>query len=304
MALATRPKPKTHQRKRQAGHHRQNKPYLKTYWPYIPVAAIIGLGMVVNNMWPSSAAVLGANSNFSINTLLADTNANRSADHEANLTIDGQLTAAAQAKANDMVANNYWAHNSPSGQTPWSFITATGYQYQSAGENLAYGFASAGDAVAGWMNSTEHRANILDADYQNVGFGVAESADFQGHGPQVVIVAEYAQPVAAAANISFNVRNTTQNTPANVKGDQTELNAQPVSRIQVLTGGKAAWATVAASALGGAALALFLVRHGLRLKHWMSEGEAYIAHHPLLDILVTFIFTAGFVLTRVSGVIR
>jgi uncharacterized protein YkwD len=303
MALATRRKPSTHQRKRHAGHHKHSGPYLKTYWPYIPVALIIGTGMLFNNLW-AQPTVLGASSNFSAEALLSATNTQRSADHETALLLSQQLTAAAQAKANDMAAHNYWSHTSPDGQTPWSFISATGYQYQSAGENLAYGFSGAEAAVTGWMNSPEHRANILNNSYQNVGFGVAQSPSYQGKGPQTIVVAEYAQPVATAADITFNVNNTSENTPQDVRGAQTELPAQRVSRIQVLTGGKAAWATVAASALAGAAFAIFVVRHGLRLKRFALQGEAYIAHHPLFDIAITLVFTAGFVVTRSMGAIR
>jgi hypothetical protein len=51
MALATRPKPKVQHRKRQAQHHRQNKHYLKTYWPYLPMLAIIGAGAALNSAW-------------------------------------------------------------------------------------------------------------------------------------------------------------------------------------------------------------------------------------------------------------
>lgn len=54
MALATRPKPSVSHRKRQAQHHRHTKPYLKTYWPYLPMLAIIGLGYLANNYWPSA----------------------------------------------------------------------------------------------------------------------------------------------------------------------------------------------------------------------------------------------------------
>lgn len=303
MALATRRKPSAHQRKRHAGHHKHSGPYLKTYWPYIPIALIITGGFLVNNLL-SRPSVLGAASNFSAQALLSATNDQRSADHESALLLSQQLTAAAQAKANDMVAHNYWSHNSPDGKTPWSFIGASGYQYQSAGENLAYGFASADTAVTGWMNSPEHRANILDTNYQNVGFGVAQSLNYQGKGPQTIVVAEYAQPVAAVANISFNVNPTAENSSQSVQGAQTELPAHRVSRIQVLTGGNAAWATVAASALAGAALAVFLVRHGLRLKRLVLEGEAYLSHHPIFDVMVTLVFTAGFVVTRSIGAIR
>ena len=48
MALATRPKPKVHHRKRQAEHHHKGKLYLKTYWPYLPMLAIVAIGAYVN----------------------------------------------------------------------------------------------------------------------------------------------------------------------------------------------------------------------------------------------------------------
>jgi hypothetical protein len=74
-----------------------------------------------------------------------------------------------------MAARDYWSHNTPDGQTPWSFITAAGYNYQTAGENLAYGFSTASDTVTGWMNSTEHRANILNGKFKELGVGVEPS---------------------------------------------------------------------------------------------------------------------------------
>jgi hypothetical protein len=52
MAIATRPKPKVQHKKRKAQHHRQTSSYLKPYWPYLPMLAIVGLGMFVNNHWP------------------------------------------------------------------------------------------------------------------------------------------------------------------------------------------------------------------------------------------------------------
>lgn len=55
MALSTRPKPKAHDRKRQAKHHAHGKNYLKTYWPYLPMLTIIGVGVVVNRTLQSSA---------------------------------------------------------------------------------------------------------------------------------------------------------------------------------------------------------------------------------------------------------
>lgn len=54
MAIATRPKPKVQHKKRKAQHHSRNSNYLKPYWPYLPMLVIVGLGVLVNNHWPSS----------------------------------------------------------------------------------------------------------------------------------------------------------------------------------------------------------------------------------------------------------
>ena len=299
MALATRPKRPPQHKKRIGAHHRRSQRYMKPYWPYLPMLLIVAVGLALNSAW-SKQAVLGTGSDFSSAALLDATNQQRSAAHESGLTIDPQLSAAAQAKAEDMAKRNYWAHNSPDGRTPWSFITAAGYSYQLAGENLAFGFNDASATVAGWMNSSEHRANILSQAYQNVGFGVASAPDFQGKGPAVIVVAEYAAPTPAAANITFTVNN-----PAgDVKNAHTELAARPVSRVQVLTDGHAAWSLMAVSALTGAALAVFLIRHGFRVRRLINQGEAFVAHHPYLDIAIVVVIMAGYLLTRTSGLIR
>jgi uncharacterized protein YkwD len=301
MALTTsRPKKTTHTRKRQAKHHKRGKHYMKAYWPYIPILAVMGLGLIINTAW-NKTSVLGAARNFSSSRLLSATNEQRTNAHEAPLNLNAQLSAAAQAKAEDMIKNDYWAHNSPDGKTPWTFITGSGYQYQAAGENLAYGFSGANQTVVGWMNSTEHRDNILNASYQDVGFGVASTPDYQGKGPQTIVVAEYGQPTAAVANISFNVDN--QNT-SQVKPATTELEAKPVSRVQLLSGGNASWSMLAVSAVFGAAVAIFVIRHSLQIHRAVSKGEEFVAHHPWFDIAVAVIATLGFLLTRTGGLIR
>jgi hypothetical protein len=90
----------------------------------------------------------------------------------ASLTLNEQLNEAARNKANHMIANNYWDHYAPDGTTPWSFIKASGYDYKTAGENLAEGFSYSSDVVAGWMNSTTHKANVLKDSYADVGYAV------------------------------------------------------------------------------------------------------------------------------------
>src|SRR5208283_734919 len=75
------------------------------------------------------------------NTLVDETNANRVASNESVLTTSPSLTLAAQEKANDMVKNNYFAHTSPTGVTPWQWFANVGYDFSSAGENLAVNFS-------------------------------------------------------------------------------------------------------------------------------------------------------------------
>jgi hypothetical protein len=196
MPLATKSRPGAHHKKRQAKHHRRSKDYLKTYWPYLPMLLIVGLGIAINSFLSSSGHVLGTESNFSGSSLLSNTNQDRVSDHESSLSLNSELAQAAQSKANDMIASDYWAHVSPSGKTPWTFIMASGYQYSQAGENLAYGFSSSSAVINAWMASPEHRANMLKSTYSDVGFGIAESTNFMGQGPKVIVVAEYGRPLA------------------------------------------------------------------------------------------------------------
>lgn len=295
MTLVTKPKRDTPLHRRRSGkHHRHTDTYLKHYWPYIPMLLIVGLGILVNSLW-ANHGVLSDTSDYTASALLQDTNAERSKNHENPLALNQQLAQAAQAKANDMVQQNYWAHNSPDGKTPWSFITTAGYHYQLAGENLAYGFANASDTMAGWMNSPTHKANILNSNYKDVGFGVAQSPNYQGQGPETVVVAEYGTPAEAAPV-------TTGTAGAN--DTSVPLNSTPVSRIQLLTGGQATWSTVALSAVAGAAVMWLLVRNGLRLKRLALEGERFVLHHPLLDITIVFIGTMSIIFAQASGTIR
>ena len=306
MALSTKPKPKApaHNKKRQAGHHRQSKQYAKSYWPFLPMLLVVALGIMVNSLW-SNHGVLGANSDYSPETLLTSTNQQRQAAQEPALTIDPQLTAAAQAKADDMAKRNYWAHNTPDGKAPWTFVTAAGYSYALAGENLAYGFNSAQEAVAGWMNSKGHRENILNAGYQNVGFGVAMAPTYQGKGPQTIVVAEYGRPASSVATIRFTVPSPSSVAGASeVKPVAEEPASQLVSRVQLLRGGQPTWTTLAVTIIASSAVVVFMVRHGLYLRRLLMKGELYVVHHPKLDLAIIAIATIGFLLTRTSGLIR
>jgi uncharacterized protein YkwD len=123
----------------------------------------------------AQAASVQATDKFSPQDFLALTNEYRVAAGQQGLALNDRLNAAAEAKALDMAAKGYWDHFRPSDhKAPWDFITEAGYSYNVAGENLAYGFRTPEGITHAWMESPTHRANLLSAKYQDVGFACVE----------------------------------------------------------------------------------------------------------------------------------
>jgi uncharacterized protein YkwD len=136
--------------------------------------------------------ILVADASTQRTELLQLTNTARTSQGLSELESSSMLDQAAQAKANDMIARNYWGHVGPDDTTPWHWLNVVKYDYISAGENLAYGFSDPTKLIAGWMDSSEHRANMLGA-YTQVGFGLSRGDHYQG-GANTVVVALYATP--------------------------------------------------------------------------------------------------------------
>jgi len=95
------------------------------------------------------------------------------------LTLNPQLTAAANEHSEDMAAHDYFSHTSQDGSTPWDRISRAGYKYTSAAENIAAGYPTAQEVVDGWYNEVPpndgHRKNMLDCTLTEVGIGYAEN---------------------------------------------------------------------------------------------------------------------------------
>lgn len=279
------------QRKRIGQHHNHSRHYVKTYWPYLPVFAVLLAGILCNNMLSHQhRSVLGYATDVSPQVLLAETNGYRVSNHESALQINKQLTTAAQAKANDMAKRGYWSHVTPDGKQPWTFVTDAGYQYEAAGENLAYGFVSSDQVMTAWMDSPEHRANILDADYQDVGFATANVPNYQGNGPETVVVAEYGEPVGM---ISPSTHNFTSQ-PV-VLGSQS----QQVSRLQLID--STATAEMIIAAVAGAAMTLFFIRHAWAWHKVLVKGEQFFIGHPFFDVFLMSMTVLCFLLSHAAG---
>lgn len=90
------------------------------------------------------------------------------------LSFDTATQKTAKAKAEDLVANNYFSHNSPTYGTPFEMMQNFGVTYKTAGENIA-GNSTLEGAVNAWMNSQGHRENILNNAYNLTGIGIVKS---------------------------------------------------------------------------------------------------------------------------------
>lgn len=140
--------------------------------------------------------VLGRVSNVTVSELLTDTNTERATEGLPALQVNEALSDAAFLKARDMFDNNYWAHTSPSGTTPWKWLGDGGYNYDIAGENLAKNYPTSSATVDAWMNSATHRANIMNGKYQDVGFAVVDGL-LDGR-DTTLVVAYYGSPASGA----------------------------------------------------------------------------------------------------------
>jgi uncharacterized protein YkwD len=98
-------------------------------------------------------------------------NAERASAGCAPLVVSPELVSAAQGHSEDMAFNDFFSHTSSDGRSPWDRIRETGYSFSSAAENIAAGYSSANSAVAAWMNSSGHRANILNCRLEETGIG-------------------------------------------------------------------------------------------------------------------------------------
>jgi hypothetical protein len=139
----------------------------------LSVLALAFWGLIrVLSVTPIGGGVLGFASNISVQQVIDQTNAQRSSAGLSPLSVNGTLNQAALLKANDMFANQYWAHNSPQGKQPWDFMRQAGYRYSVAGENLARDFGDTGSMMSAWMASPTHRANIVNDKYREIGVAV------------------------------------------------------------------------------------------------------------------------------------
>ncbi|MER2000423.1 MAG: CAP domain-containing protein, partial [Lysinibacillus sp.] len=84
----------------------------------------------------------------------------------------------AKYKSQDMHDKNYFSHTSPTYGSPFDMMKKFDISYKSAGENIAKGQTSATQVMEAWMNSSGHRANIMDAKFTHIGVGYVKEGNY------------------------------------------------------------------------------------------------------------------------------
>lgn len=116
----------------------------------------------------------GSTSNNSyVNAVLTLVNKYRNQNGLASVSLDSALCGAADVRAKEIVSS--FSHTRPNGSSCFTVLAENGISYSGAGENIAYGQSSPDKVMTAWMNSSGHRANILNASFTKLGVGVYQS---------------------------------------------------------------------------------------------------------------------------------
>lgn len=94
------------------------------------------------------------------------------------LNYDWELSRVARYKSQDMCDKSYFSHTSPTYGSPFAMMKSFGISYRTAGENIAKGYKTPAAVVDGWMNSSGHRANILNSSFTHIGVGYVADGSY------------------------------------------------------------------------------------------------------------------------------
>ncbi|MEA4925313.1 MAG: CAP domain-containing protein [Syntrophomonadaceae bacterium] len=126
---------------------------------------------------PATTPAPVANSTAQQAEMLGYINVERTKANLAPLVLDNKLSAGAYLKSKDMAINQYFSHTSPTYGSPFAMMKSLGIAYRAAGENIAMNVSVIG-AHNAFMNSSGHRANILDSNYHKIGLGFYQSGRY------------------------------------------------------------------------------------------------------------------------------
>ena len=254
------------------------------------IAIIVAFVLLAQGLYNgvTSGDILGTEAQVTTAGLLAATNSARVEQGEKPLANNAQLAEAAKLKVRNMFDKQYWAHTAPDGTAPWHWFGKVGYAYADAGENLAKNFTTSDSTVSAWLASPTHRANVLKAEYQDVGFAVMSG--MLGDKPTTLIVALYGTPDQATVQGAAHTET--------VSGIDMSLSimARIGLGLQALTP-----AAISSIVLLAIAANIALVAHIYRRKLPLALRRSWYRHHGLYKA-VGFVSLAIIIIFAYGGV--
>ncbi len=268
--------------------HKKNgyRPHLVRGYGLVAIAFIV-IGLQLGYNGAKTGNVLGREANITIDALLAATNDSRATAGQAPLKLDNKLIKAAYLKAQDMFDKQYWAHNAPDGAEPWKWFGDVGYNYDMAGENLAKNFTSTGGVMTAWLNSPEHKANVLKTDYKDVGFAVV-SGVLNGQSTSLIVALYGLSAESAVMGAQKSVETATSG--------QTNIFTQFAVSVQSVTPAVMGGLSLLMLAIFVAALA-----HAHRLKLPKTLRQSWYRHHGLYKVVGLMSFSLVIIMMYGGG---
>ncbi len=175
--------------------------FWKNKFVFWNLVALILIKAVFSYSGLQFASIMGGAPIFAKEEIVSQTNTFREFLGLGDLKENPVLDQAASQKLQNMIANQYFAHTSPTGISPWHWIEINNYGYIYAGENLAIGFLTAKDAVDAWENSPSHRANLANPNFKEIGVAVAPAKIQNSEGFLVVQLFGTPKPTKPAAAV-------------------------------------------------------------------------------------------------------
>lgn len=129
---------------------------------------------------------------INLDELFALTNSDRVANNLPALTRDLNLDASASDKCADMITKDYWSHDNPDGSSHWYQFLKNHEADKVYGENLSRGYYTSPAVNTAFMNSTEHRDNILNVRFSKIGLATCKSPNYTGSGPDTLVIEHFA----------------------------------------------------------------------------------------------------------------
>ena len=190
------------------------------------IGVILASNIFIRILDNQNLHILGFTSSVTIDEVVRATNAERAASGLKPLAYNEKLADAARRKAANMLSENYWSHNSPSGKSPWVWFKDAGYNYVFAGENLAKDFGDTNRMMNAWMASSSHKENIVNPKYSEIGIAVVPGS-LQGS-ETVLVVQLFGAPATgtiAQASVAKKTPQIAQVKGADIKEVQPKVEA-------------------------------------------------------------------------------